>query len=165
MPTISTRPVHPLSTPWAPPSNQPPSIAAHYTSASSSKLSTSLLSLDHNPSEVIQRTKRHTQMPQNAIRTSQMEVEVRDRELSNVALARELELAHGRVQDDLVRLLAVHERGVDAAQQLDGLCDALRELVEGLLLVWELYVLEACQAGGDELGCVAAGVDLVVEAW
>lgn len=91
-------------------------------------------------------------------------MEVGNGKLAHVALAREPEIAHLVHHDHLGLLLALEGLGVDLFEQLDGLGDAFLELLKGGLVVLEDDGWQTADALGDELGCVAAGLDLEREA-
>lgn len=98
--------------------------------------------------QVISRTHRHPLLPQQTIRRGQMEMEVRERKLADIALAREAEVTHFTLHNQLLVLLALERLGAKGLEQLDGLGDAALQLGEGLLVVGEEDVSYAADARG-----------------
>lgn len=89
-----------------------------------------------------------------------MEVEVRQRELQQVALPRKPPLPPGRLQDNLHVLLAVYAVRRHRLEVLNRLLDARLELLKGGFVVGHGDAFDAADARGGAFGHVADRLDL-----
>lgn len=103
---------------------------------------------------------RNPLVPQQIVRRGDMEVEIRQRKVQQVALPRELPLLPGRLQDNLRVLLAVHAVLRHRLEVLNRLLDARLELLKGGFVVGHCNAFDAADARGGVFGAVAGSLDL-----
>lgn len=105
---------------------------------------------------------RHTLIPQDAVRSRDMEVKVRQRKLSKVINA--LELDHTPSQGQLCRLVlrTLKILRLELLQELKRLLDAAVQLVERAFGIGVRGILDSgnVSPGGETLGRVAGDLDL-----
>jgi hypothetical protein len=108
--------------------------------------------------KIIHSTQWHTQVPQDAVRRRQMEMEVRDDIFAEIRLpALKLEVAHLRLHDNRLRgSLRINLGCVHGLEDLDRLGNAGTELGDN--------VLNAEGADAEKFGGVGHGLDLVRKA-
>lgn len=102
-------------------------------------------------------------MAQDAIRRAQVEMEIGNGKLGDIALAGKLEGSHLGLHENLCVFSPLKPFWIGLFEQLDGVCYAGRELVKGLFVVLKDDILCTADAGGQEFGCVAAALDLEIE--
>lgn len=89
-------------------------------------------------------------------------MEVRQRVVGEVLLAGlEFEVAHLGLHDDWFIDFAVHCLLVDVSQDVDRARDAVLQLGECRLVVFESHVVHDAQPDRKEFDCVGAGLDLI----
>jgi len=113
---------------------------------------------------VIQRPNIDTHTPEQTVPRAQVKMEIRNRIHSHIVLTVELEIAHSSLKDDLSGLCSVHRFLVQCFKDLDRTIDAGLQLLECRLVILEDHVLGTTDTVSQELGCVAAALDLVREA-
>lgn len=111
--------------------------------------------------EVVKRPDGHALRAHDAVRRRQVEVEVGDDVLGDVPLAREAEVAHLALHDDLGVLLAVDNARVHGLEELNRLVDARLQLFKGRLVVLKGRDVLGAEARDGKLGRVGARLDLV----
>jgi hypothetical protein len=114
------------------------------------------------PAQEIRLAERHTLLPQNVVRSRNVEVEVRDAPVGDVDSSSELELLAGHLDRNLGLLLALESILVtlSVAEKLEGTLDAVLKLSSGLLVVFVDDPLGASDAVQHTLGDVAGELDL-----
>lgn len=90
-------------------------------------------------------------------------MEIGDHIFAHVSLAREAEVSHLALHNNLLILFAVDDFRVYTLQNFNCAGDACLELFECLLVVFECRNVLGAETGGEEFGCVGAGLDLVGE--
>lgn len=92
-----------------------------------------------------------------------MKVKIGNGKLADIALAGECEVSHLGLHDNLCVFFSLKALWVNLFEQLDGVLYAGGELLKGLFVVLENDILSTADPRGEEFGCVAAALDLVVE--
>lgn len=128
---------------------------------------TSLHTLPHlRVAQEIRLAKRHTLLPQNVVSSRDVEEEVGDGPVRDVNSSRELErisARNGNSDLDLLLALEVGLLALGIAEELEGACDAVLELVHCDLVVFNGHPLVASDAVEHGLGDVAGELDLELQ--
>lgn len=90
-------------------------------------------------------------------------MEIGDYIFAHVSLAREAEVSHLTLHYNLLIFFTVDDFRVHALKDFNCAGDACLELFECLLVVFECGNVLCAETGGEEFGCVGAGLDLVGE--
>ena len=99
-------------------------------------------------------------MPQDRISRRDVEVEIREGKLQQIADGRKLELYIWRLDHDLHLLLAVDIFLLHLFEQFNRLRDPLLELLKRAFRIGYCMLRKAAEAGGEPLGAVAGALDL-----
>lgn len=105
----------------------------------------------HETGQVVHLPNRHTLSPEDIIRSNQVEIKVRSSKQHRIRLGRKLKLlrTHGRLE--LLALVRGKHSGVGLLERCEGLINALVEVVEGLVGLF--------QGRGLDKACAADGLD------
>jgi len=103
---------------------------------------------------------RNALVTKNIVRSRDMEEEVGNAELDHVVLPVVGDIVGTKLECDINALLAIISLLVNSVEEVDGLLDALVELLEGGLSVGHADGLDARDSNSSQLGGVAAALDL-----
>jgi len=103
---------------------------------------------------------RNALVTKNIVRSRDMEEEVGNAKLNHVVLPVVGDIVGTKLECDINGLLALVSLLVNSVEEVDGLLDALVELLEGGLSVGHADGLDAGDSNSSQLGGVAAALDL-----